>query len=62
MICMLVTSASAQTRGDENKDMYNRAQQRDQKVIDEAVSGWWEGTHEIIRNPIDQTIGLNKRL
>ncbi len=41
LICILVVSASAQTKGDEDEDMYNRAQHRDQRAIDEAVKGWW---------------------
>jgi alpha-L-fucosidase len=39
----------AQTVGDEDKEMFNRSKDRDQKVIDEAVKGWWTTsmkTHE----------------
>lgn len=35
--------------GDEDKEMFNRAKDRDQKAIDEAVKGWWAAsmkTHE----------------
>ena len=32
---------SAQTTGDEDKEMFNRAKQRDQQAIDEAINGWW---------------------
>ena len=28
-------------KGDEDTEMFNRAKQREQKVIDEAVNGWW---------------------
>lgn len=41
--------AFAQTAGDEDKEMFNRSKDRDQKVIDEAVKGWWTAsmkTHE----------------
>jgi alpha-L-fucosidase len=33
--------AAAQTAGDEDKDMINKAKARDQKAIDEARNGWW---------------------
>ncbi|WP_276483341.1 alpha-L-fucosidase [Paraflavitalea pollutisoli] len=39
----------AQTAGDEDKEMFNRAKSRDQQVIDAAVRGWWTAsmkTHE----------------
>src|SRR5438034_11201278 len=32
---------AAQTAGDETKEMFNRAMQRDQRAIDDAVNGWW---------------------
>jgi alpha-L-fucosidase len=38
---LAVHSASAQTAGDEDKEMFNRAKQRDQQAIDEAINGWW---------------------
>ncbi len=53
MICMLVTGASAQTKGDEDKDMYNRAQQRDQQAINEAVKGWWTASMKDHEQRID---------
>jgi alpha-L-fucosidase len=31
----------AQVPGDEDKEMFNRAKQRDQQAIDEAINGWW---------------------
>lgn len=31
----------AQAPGDEDKEMFNRAKQRDQQAIDEAINGWW---------------------
>lgn len=40
---------SAQTTGDEDKEMFNKGKARDQKAIDEAVNGWWAAsmkTHE----------------
>ncbi|SMC37816.1 alpha-L-fucosidase [Pedobacter africanus] len=43
------TVAFGQVAGDEDKEMFNRAQQRDQKAIDEARSGWWKNamkTHD----------------
>lgn len=33
--------AVAQTAGDEDKEMFNKAKQRDQQAIDEAMNGWW---------------------
>src|SRR5215218_3720181 len=41
--------AQAQAQGDEDKEMFNRAKDRDQKEINEAVNGWWTAsmkTHE----------------
>lgn len=37
-------SSYAQVAGDEDKEMFNRAQQRDQKAIDEARNGWWKNS------------------
>lgn len=37
----LCVSSFAQNPGDEDKEMFNRAKERDQKAIDEAVNGWW---------------------
>lgn len=34
----------AQVAGDEDKEMFNRAQERDQKAIDDARNGWWKNT------------------
>ena len=39
----------AQTAGDEDKDMFNRAQTRDKQALDAAYKGWWTAsmkTHE----------------
>jgi alpha-L-fucosidase len=36
------TVARAQDAGDEAKEMFNHAKQRDQKAIDEAKNGWWK--------------------
>src|SRR5215208_2724948 len=33
--------ASAQTSGDEDREMFNKGKERDQKAVDEAVNGWW---------------------
>lgn len=43
-ILLPTVSAIAQTGGDEDKDMFNKAQARDQKAIDEAVNGWWKNS------------------
>ena len=32
---------AAQTKGDEDKEMFNKAKQRDQQAIDDALNGWW---------------------
>lgn len=40
---------SQATKGDEDAEMYNKARERDQVAIDEAVNGWWKEsmkTHE----------------
>lgn len=47
--CLFTRMSFAQTTGDEDKEMFNRGKQRDQKAIDEAVKGWWTAsmkTHE----------------
>lgn len=47
VLCRQVTFA--QTAGDEDKEMFNQARDRDQKSINEAVDGWWTSsmkTHE----------------
>lgn len=36
-----INTAFAQTAGDEDKEMFNHAKQRDQQAIDEAKNGWW---------------------
>jgi alpha-L-fucosidase len=44
-----INAGFAQTAGDEDKEMFNRAKQRDQQAIDEAKNGWWTAsmkTHE----------------
>ncbi|WP_315814687.1 alpha-L-fucosidase [Paraflavitalea speifideaquila] len=51
ILCATVIGINAygQTGGDEDKEMFNRAKQRDQQAIDEAVKGWWTAsmkTHE----------------
>ncbi|SMD03912.1 alpha-L-fucosidase [Pedobacter nyackensis] len=43
----LITLSSlgySQVVGDEDKEMFNRAQQRDQKAMEEASSGWWKNS------------------
>lgn len=35
------TYGYGQVKGDEDKDMFNRVKERDQKAIDEAKKGWW---------------------
>ncbi|AXY72920.1 alpha-L-fucosidase [Paraflavitalea soli] len=45
----LSMNAFTQNPGDEDKEMFNRSKDRDQKMIDEAVKGWWTAsmkTHE----------------
>lgn len=38
---MATTTITAQTAGDEDAEMFNRAKARDQKAIEEARAGWW---------------------
>ncbi|MBB5437892.1 alpha-L-fucosidase [Pedobacter sp. AK017] len=48
-LLMTGMTAFGQVAGDEDKEMFNRAQQRDQKAIDEARKGWWKAfmqTHD----------------
>jgi len=42
----LVLSSSAQVKGDEDKEMFNKAVQRDKQAIDEALNGWWKKAQE----------------
>src|SRR6185369_110328 len=49
IVCLLTCKSFAQTAGDEDKEMFNRGKERDQRAIDEAVKGWWTAsmkTHE----------------
>lgn len=51
IIIFLLTAhfVSAQVKGDEDAEMFNRAKARDQQAIDEAKNGWWAEsmkTHE----------------
>jgi alpha-L-fucosidase len=44
-----IISLNAQTAGDEDAEMFNKARTRDQAAIDEAINGWWTAsmkTHE----------------
>lgn len=41
-LLMTGITAFGQVAGDEDKEMFNKAQQRDQKAIDEARKGWWK--------------------
>lgn len=46
MVCFCILHftffiSSAQTTGDEDKEMFNNGKARDQKAIDEAINGWW---------------------
>jgi alpha-L-fucosidase len=46
---LTITSAYAQTAGDEDAEMFNKAKTRDREAIDEAINGWWTAsmkTHE----------------
>src|SRR5688572_6029438 len=49
IIFFVTYTASAQTTGDEDKEILNRAKQRDQQAIDDALNSWWIAsmrTHE----------------
>lgn len=49
ILACTVNTGFAQIAGDEDKEMFNRAKQRDQQAIDEAINGWWTAsmkTHE----------------
>jgi len=41
ILSVLVCKVSAQTPGDEDKEMLNKGKERDQQAIDEARQGWW---------------------
>ncbi len=41
-LLLLSSYAYSQVSGDEDKEMFNRAKQRDQKAIEEAKEGWWK--------------------
>ncbi|HEU5167918.1 MAG TPA: alpha-L-fucosidase [Chitinophagaceae bacterium] len=41
ILSVLVCKVSAQTPGDEDKEMLNKGKARDQEAIDEARQGWW---------------------
>lgn len=41
-LLLLSSYGYSQVSGDEDKEMFNRAQQRDQKAIEEARTGWWK--------------------
>src|SRR5688572_17180719 len=45
-------TAFSQVAGDEDKEMFNRAQQRDQNAIDEARNGWWKNSMKTHDNRI----------
>lgn len=40
-LLLLFSTALFAQKGDEDAEMFNRAKQRDQQAIDEAVNGWW---------------------
>jgi alpha-L-fucosidase len=40
-LAVIACKASAQTAGDEDKEMLNKGKERDQKAIDDAKHGWW---------------------
>lgn len=46
LLLIISCNLSAQTTGDEDKDMFNRGRQRDQQAIDEAKNGWWTASME----------------
>src|SRR5215204_384322 len=41
ILAVIVCKVSAQTAGDEDKEMLNKGKERDQKAIDDAKQGWW---------------------
>jgi alpha-L-fucosidase len=41
IVLLFCNNVWSQTAGDEAKEMFNNAKERDQKAIDEAVNGWW---------------------
>ncbi|HET9430424.1 MAG TPA: alpha-L-fucosidase [Chitinophagaceae bacterium] len=41
ILILLAISLAAQSPGDEDSGMVNKAKHRDQRAIDEAVNGWW---------------------
>jgi hypothetical protein len=41
VLMLACATASAQTPGDEDKEMINRGKARDQAAVNEAVNGWW---------------------
>lgn len=43
-LLLMNTYGYGQVAGDEDKEMFNRAQQRDQVAIDEARNGWWKNS------------------
>jgi len=49
LLTAMALTTVAQTAGDEDKEMQNKAKQRDQQAITDAVNGWWTAsmkTHE----------------
>ena len=50
ILSLIVCKVQAQTTGDEDKEMCNKAKQRDQQAIDDALNSWWTAsmkTHEL---------------
>src|SRR4051812_24048794 len=41
VLLLTITESHAQTKGDEDAQMFNVGKARDQQAIDEAVNGWW---------------------
>jgi alpha-L-fucosidase len=41
LLLLAFSTAAFSQKGDEDNEMFNRAQQRDKQTIDEAVNGWW---------------------
>ncbi|WP_235048429.1 alpha-L-fucosidase [Arcticibacter svalbardensis] len=44
IVCLLAFSSFAQDAGDEDASMRNAATMRDNKMIEEATSGWWKNS------------------
>ncbi len=46
MTLSVLSNTAAQSPGDEDKEMFNKGKERDQKAIDEALEGWWTASQK----------------